>query len=109
MDPRDPQRALPDGLTCTVCHEAVPSDRIRLLARREDLTFVQVDCQSCGSTSLEFVADDRSTPPTPVGSAISPDDVFEMHEFLARWDGDVRTLVAGWNGPSAPVERSRRP
>lgn len=28
MDPRDQQRALPDGLNCTVCDESVPSERM---------------------------------------------------------------------------------
>src|SRR3970040_2031928 len=55
MDPRDQLRALLDGTTCTVCHEPVPAERIRLLARREDLTFVQIQCDRCGSTALGFL------------------------------------------------------
>lgn len=94
MDPRDHLRALPDGLACTVCDETVPAERIRLLARREDLTFVQVDCLGCGSTSLEFVAaagPDAVTPSEP--EAISADDVRGMRDFLDGWSGDLRTLV----------------
>jgi len=108
MAPRDPQRALPDGLNCTVCNEPVPADRIRLLARREDLTFIQVECRRCGSTALEFVAahrDDRAAEPEPISS----DDVIAMHEFLAGWQGDARTLVSPTSGTHGPTEGGPRP
>ena len=122
MDPRDPLRALPDGLFCTVCNEPVPADRIRLLARREDLTFIQVECAECGSTGLEFLADPQRAEADPHGAeadplalemvpvpeAISPDDVFAMHEFLADWQGDIQTLVARPGGPAAPMEPGPR-
>lgn len=55
MDPRDQLRALPDGMACTVCDEPVPAERM-LLARRDDMTFVQIECTRCGSRALEFVA-----------------------------------------------------
>ena len=112
MDPRDPLRALPDGLFCTVCNEPVPGERIRLLARREDLTFIQVECAHCGSTALEFVADPLGVEADPMAGevaptpeAISPDDVFAMHEFLAGWQGDMRTLVGRPGGRSEPMEQ----
>ena len=106
MDHRDHLRALPDGLACTVCNEPVPADRIRLLARREDLTFIQVDCARCGSATLEFVAEAR-----PVGAvsdllpAITTEDVFAIHEFLDDWQGDLRTLFSTRQGVSSPSER----
>ena len=56
MDPRDLLRAFPDGMPCTVCDEPVPAERIRLLARREDMTFVQIECSACRSTTLGFLA-----------------------------------------------------
>ncbi len=94
MDPRDHLRALPDGLVCTVCDETVPAERIRLLARREDLSFIQVDCLGCGSTSLEFVADPDPDAVSPMGSeAVTADDVRGMRDFLDGWTGDLRTLV----------------
>ncbi|MEO8208295.1 MAG: hypothetical protein ABI598_04605 [Chloroflexota bacterium] len=121
MDPRDPLRALPDGMTCTVCNEPVPVERTRLLARREELTFVQVDCSACGSTSLEFlVSTDAVTMPGPASSrtsirdrklapAVTTADVRAMRAFLDGWAGDARGLVdrleggrssarAGWSG-----------
>lgn len=115
MDPRDPLRALPDGLFCTVCNETVPADRIRLLARREDLTFIQVECAHCGSTALEFLADPlvveadpMERPVVTAPAAISPDDVFAMHQFLADWQGDMQTLVERSGGPAAPIEPGPR-
>src|SRR4029077_17293613 len=60
MDPLDHLLALPDGLRCTVCDERVPATRIRLLAWRDDLAFLQIDCQGCASTTLGFVLGGRS-------------------------------------------------
>ncbi|MBI2762546.1 MAG: hypothetical protein HYX54_02145 [Chloroflexi bacterium] len=105
MDPRDHLRALPDGLACTVCNEPVPVDRIRLLARRDDLVFIQVECERCGSTALEFLAEAApegvSAPDRP---AISTDDVLAMHEFLDTWTGGVGALLAAPSGKSRADE-----
>lgn len=114
MDPRDQLRAIPDGMDCTVCDEPVPSGRIHLLARRDDLCFVQVECVRCGSTALEFLGDSwiaarsaGSPQPTTDDTArtaapISPDEVLAMHEFLADWRGDARSLVeAGEHEPGS--------
>ena len=100
MDSRDPHRALPDGMACTVCDEPVPAERIQPLAHREDMTFIRIECAACGSTTLGFVAGaettatdasaDRATgDPDP----ISADDVLAMHEFLATWQGEPRALL----------------
>ena len=85
MDPRDQLRALPDGMTCTVCDEPVPAERVHLLARRDDLAFVQVECAVCGSAALEFLPGQAAPP-------ISSDEVLAMPEFLANWPGDVSSL-----------------
>lgn len=114
MDPRDHQRALPDGLVCTVCNEPVPVDQIRFLASRDDLMFIQVTCGRCGSTALEFVAD---LPPGPDESVhvgpnshepISSDDVLAVHELLAGWQGDLRTLLASLRGATGSDGGTRR-
>ncbi|MEW5990125.1 MAG: hypothetical protein AB1736_02115 [Chloroflexota bacterium] len=96
MGPQDRLGALLDGMGCTVCEEHVPAARIRLLARRDDLVFLQLDCPACGSTSLGFVADEAVTPEADHLAAvdpISPDDVLDMHDFLAAWSGDLDGLV----------------
>ncbi len=80
---------------CTVCDELVPSDRVRLLARRDDLLFLQVDCSACGSTSLGFLEGDGAigVDAAAAGPAISSDDVLDMHALLASWSGGLAGLV----------------
>lgn len=112
MDPRDLLRAFPDGIACTVCDQLVPAARIQLLAQREDMTFVQIECAACRSTSLGFLAG-PSTPPATAGldasrpEPISSDDVIEMHQFLNGWHGDVQSLVES-SGDRSRQDRSMR-
>ncbi len=96
MDPTDHLRALLDGVTCTVCEDRVPAERIRLLAWRDELAFLEIDCGACQSTTLGFVM--SGAPPdgqaaNPAAAPISSDDVLDMHEFLARWEGDLATAL----------------
>jgi hypothetical protein len=95
MDPLDHLVALPDGLRCTVCDERVPATGVRLLAWRDDLAFLQIDCDACASTTLGFVLDGRADEPAPVreGPPISTDDLLDMHQFLATWRGDLAGLL----------------
>jgi len=96
MDPLDHLGTRLDGHCCTVCDAAVPADRVKLLAWREDLAFIQLDCDGCLSTTLGFVMvaqaaeDDRSA-----ASPISSDDVLDMHQLLATWRGDLTGLLSG--------------
>jgi hypothetical protein len=102
MDPLDHLIALPDGLRCTVCDERVPATRLRLLARRDDLAFLEIDCASCSSATLGFVLGGRTDGPMPADEAspaderppISGDDVLDMHQLLASWRGDLAGLLA---------------
>ncbi len=99
MDPLDHLGALPDGLRCTVCEERVPADRLTLLAWRDDLAFLQLDCAACLSSTLGFVLDGRGDEPAePVApaqpAAISADDVLDMHQLLSAWRGDLAGLLA---------------
>jgi hypothetical protein len=96
MDPTDHLRALLDGVTCTVCESRVPAERVRLLAWRDELAFLEIDCAACRSTTLGFVMG-HSAPEerigNPDGTPISSDDVLDMHEFLARWEGDLAAAL----------------
>jgi hypothetical protein len=96
MDPLDHLVALPDSLRCSVCDEPVPSTRIRLLARRDDLSFIEIDCGSCSSATLGFVLAGRTDEPGPPqdGEPVTADDVLDMHQLLAGWRGDLTGLLA---------------
>lgn len=97
MDPLDHLRTHHDGHRCSVCDAAVPADRIKLLAWREDLAFLQLSCGDCLSTTLGFVmasqADSEGHPAS--STPISGDDVLDMHQLLATWRGDLTGLLSG--------------
>jgi hypothetical protein len=95
MDPLDHRLVLPDGLRCTVCEERVPAERLQLLAWRDELVFLQIDCGACLSTTLGFVVSGAGDEPValPPPPPISSDDVLDMHQFLASWRGDLSSLL----------------
>jgi hypothetical protein len=97
MDPQDRLRFLLDRIACTVCEAPVGGDRIRLLARRDDLAFVEIACQSCSSTTLGFVVDDGANGAedgaTVDAGPVSADDVLDMHLLLETWRGDLLGLL----------------
>ncbi len=104
MDSRDRPRIRPDDVACSVCREPVAPDRARVLARRDDLLFVEVDCRSCASVTLGFVfaEDDRLLPDVirlAGAPPISGDDVLDMHHHLEAWQGDLRSLLGRGDGP----------
>ena len=108
MDPRDRLRPLPDGATCTACGAPVPSGSIRVLAHRDDVAIVELDCIACGSTALGMLLSSiPGDPPVldvadePVGRRsdeagalrpISDADVDTIRRDLAAWHGDL----VGW-------------
>ena len=129
MDPRDDLDSLAGGVGCAACGELVPTDRVRVLARRDDIAFVEIQCAACQSESLAIVmgpgaagdlVDDASTPDVP-GAArdygeFGPDDAARfrnagpidsadlerVHELLAR--GGLEALVGRFDPPaSGPV------
>jgi hypothetical protein len=98
MDFRDRPRSRADDLACSVCREPVAPPRTRLLARRDDLLFVELRCAACASLTLGFVfTEDRRLLPDVLRLAdappISADDVLDMERHLAGWDGDLRGLL----------------
>jgi hypothetical protein len=107
MDPLDHLRALPDGPRCSVCDERVPTERVKVLAWRDDLCFLQLDCRGCLSSTLGFVmggrTEDASAPPSL--PPVSADDVLDMHELLATWRGDLTGLLR--SDARTPVEPGR--
>jgi hypothetical protein len=110
MDPRDHPGPLPDGAACTACGASVPTGRIRLLAHRDDLAFVELDCPGCRSSTLgllmaptepdgpstfDLADDERERHPIVARGSFEPitaADVEAMRSDLAAWDGDL----VGW-------------
>ena len=109
MDPRDRPRPLRDGASCTACGASVPTSEIRILAQRDDVAFVELDCPTCHSTTLALlieppdgtggsaldVADDsadRLRPVRSISGPITEGDVEALRRDLAAWDGDL----VGW-------------
>jgi hypothetical protein len=98
MDSPDRPRTRPDDVACSVCREPVAPERTRLLARRDDLLFLELRCRTCASVTLGFVfaPDDRLLPDTirlAGAPAIGADDVLDMHRHLEAWDGDLQSLL----------------
>jgi hypothetical protein len=102
MDPRDRPNPFANGVDCAVCGRLVPLDRIRVLAQRDDLTFVEVACTECRSETLgivvasdadggggygEFLAADdaRFREALP----IDVDDILVVRDLLAKGDLDA--------------------
>jgi hypothetical protein len=110
MDPRDRGRPLEDGAACTACGATVPAGRIRVLAQRDDVAFVELECPACDSTTLALLIDPIGTDGSStldvdqdasgghmtmarrVGRPISEADVEALRRDLANWDGDL----VGW-------------
>jgi hypothetical protein len=108
MDPRDGLRPTLEDVACTACGAGVPADRLRILARRDDLTFVGSRCDACGSDTVALltaavepdgrpfldVATDRPSPDgTSSAGPITSADVHAMRADLAVWRGDLRRLL----------------
>ena len=119
MDGPDWLRTQLTSFTCPACGRRYRGSKIRLLAERDGLFFVDLDCSRCGSNTVAIVTveiDDSQAIITgisdlnlsidefpehlgeelPAGAAlVTADDVLEMHEFLADFKGDVTTLLRG--------------
>jgi hypothetical protein len=111
MDPRDRTPPFENGVDCAVCGRTVPVERIRILASRDDLTFVELACAACQSESLgmivggesadgqgrygEFLPADhaRFREAVPIGA----DDVMTVRRLLQG--GDLDALVGRGDAP----------
>jgi hypothetical protein len=112
-------RALLAATGCTACGGPLEADRIRVLAERDDLAFVELPCASCGSAALAVVTgagtgeprvdlaagddlagDDLAGDADGTSSAppIDEDDVLAMRELLRSHRGDLRSLLGGGDG-----------
>lgn len=93
------------GFTCAACGRHYRRDHIRVLAQREALFFVALDCRACAAESVAIVSledgGERTTAavrmdapaaPTMEDQPVGASDVLEMHEFLRGFDGDFSGL-----------------
>jgi hypothetical protein len=106
MDPRDRPSDVGNGVECAACGRPVPPEAVRVLASRDDLLFAEGLCVPCGSVSLAILVappgarvKERATRSgggggSAAGPTIEVADVVAMHELLAGWTGDLRSLVA---------------
>lgn len=104
---------------CGACGAAYGDGRIRLIAQREDLFFVDLACDHCGSQAVAIVSIqvDGDTPTLETGELtpadvaddtaassrdrrrpISVDDVIDAHELLVDFEGDAQELIARFRG-----------
>jgi hypothetical protein len=93
MDPRDRLPPFANGVDCGACGRLVPLERIRVLASRDDLTFVEIDCQRCRSESLGIIvrSSDETASGTMYGEFLPADDA-RFREALPIGPDDVRTV-----------------
>jgi hypothetical protein len=102
---------------CASCGQAYEAGRIRVLAERDGLFFVDLVCRHCDTQAIAIITvqvgddddpraeagelpvvrvrtvEDPDEPPSP---AISADDVLDVHRFLADFEGDTQDLLRRW-------------
>jgi hypothetical protein len=93
MDPRDRLPPFVNGVDCAVCGRTVPVEGIRVLARRDDLTFVELACAGCRSESLGIIVagEDGKASGSPYGEFLPADDA-RFHDALPIGPDDVLTV-----------------
>jgi hypothetical protein len=103
------------AFTCAACGQPYGESHVRLIARREELFFVDLSCPHCGSQAVAIVtiqlesepeatggrpvAGDASPDEVPAMPPVSVDDVLDAHALLTGFHGDVRELMARLDGP----------
>jgi hypothetical protein len=110
MDGADWLRTQLTSFGCAACGVPYEPGRIRLLAEREGLFFVDLACAACASRAVAIVTvetDDRDEPRADPGDLVElapagrsddrpvdADDVLDMHLFLERFEGDALTFLS---------------
>jgi hypothetical protein len=101
---------------CAACGQPYGSEHIRLIAQREELYFVDLSCDHCGSQAVaivtiqidgesarleggELVRVEAPDPDAaPDGPPVTADDVLDAHDLLEGFEGDVHQLIARFDG-----------
>ncbi len=121
MDGADWLRTQLTSFGCAACGEPYEPGRIRLLAERDGLFFVDLACTACSSRAVAIVTvetdeDDgpqahagelaeiaatRTDPMPPTEPAITVDDVLDVHRVLEDFQGGTLELLARLEGRPA--------
>jgi hypothetical protein len=125
MDGADWLRTQLTSFGCAACGQPYESGRIRLLAERDGLFFVDLACTHCGTQAVAIVTievDEDDVPRAEPGErfeggrlhpdpapAVTTDDVLSMHALLSDFQGDVPTLLARLDGRRIPSDRPGSP
>ena len=107
---------------CAACGQPYGQGHIELIAQREELFFVDLSCDHCGSQAVAIVtiqidgetatleggelvrAEDAGASAkvdadaAPEGPPISADDVLDAHDLLDDFEGDVHQLITRFGG-----------
>jgi hypothetical protein len=101
---------------CAACGQAYGQGHIRLIAQREELFFVDLSCDHCGSQAVAIVTiqidgdsatveggelvrvEEVDPDAAPDGAPVSADDVLDVHDLLEDFHGDVHQLIARFDG-----------
>jgi hypothetical protein len=123
MDGADWLRTQLTSFGCAACGQAYDPGKIRVLAERDGLFFVDLGCANCGTQAVAIVTiqvDEDEITRADAGelfeegglvvqretAAVSPDDVLAMHSFLSDFSGDVNALLARLDGRESREPRS---
>ena len=110
MDGADWLRTQLTSFGCAACGQPYGTGRIRLLAERDGLYFVDLACASCASQAVAIVTielDEDDVPQAEAGDLIqivadpghlskppvTVDDVLDMHDLLAGFRGGTAALL----------------
>lgn len=99
---------------CAACGQPYESGKIRLLAEREGLFFVDLGCSHCGTQAVAIVTiatdeDDElridagehasvALTAMPVADPVSADDVLAVHKLLDGFAGSINDLLEHFDG-----------
>lgn len=88
---------------CNVCGQNHSKSDIRLVGRLESAWIVRVTCQRCQTSFKLLVVVDGAASRIPAirperairdrrRAPVTSDEVLDVHEFLTRYEGDLRSL-----------------
>lgn len=101
------------SFACAACGLAYGQGHIELIAQREELFFVDLSCDHCGSQAVAIVTIQLEGESADMqagelvraeiaheggGGPISADDVLDAHQLLTGFSGDVHQLMARLSG-----------